>query len=448
MTVPAEIFRPGARELLMEHGVIDGAPQLSNSNGHEAPVQPLKFKRFSEIEAREIKWLWQPLIPFNFFTLCDGLEGVGKTFLLQNVAANAATRGISTLWLSNEDSPELILKPRFINMDADCTRIHMLDDGFTFDLRGIAALRSAIELYDAKLIVIDPLFSFTGRTDINNQADVRKITDALSKTADAYDCAIIGVRHFSKAKGFGDARNAGAHSIGWRTGCRSNLMVGCDPDDKSKRGVCQTKINIGPESEVTVGYEITSEGEFRWLGEIDLTSERMCSFKAQPESKENPVDECKAFLRNYLADGRKDVAEVKTAVAANVMCSWATIKRAGQDLGIIKTNTGFGSSKVWYWELPLSGSLSGSNKVGESISQIEPLTGSPNHKATLNEINNLALVAHDTLSEPLSEPVSQSAAPQSGLPIGVCKRCPRRRPLHPDGVCVECRSETAQEAAA
>ncbi|MBK7514023.1 MAG: AAA family ATPase [Chloracidobacterium sp.] len=34
----------------------------------------------------EITWLAMPLIPFGFFTLLDGIEGIGKTYAMLDLA--------------------------------------------------------------------------------------------------------------------------------------------------------------------------------------------------------------------------------------------------------------------------------------------------------------------------------------------------------------------------
>ena len=257
--------------------------QQAGQSGQE--VKPLATITFDKIEAKEIEWFWQGLIPYRFFTLCDGEEGIGKTYMLQERATDAARRGINTLWLSVEDAPDLILKPRFEKLAADCSRIRQLVEPLVFTSHGLKQLEATIAANNIRFVVIDPLFSFTGERNIGHTKDVRPVTDAFNQMANKHNCVIVGVRHFNKAKGFGDPRQAGAHSVDWRTGSRSVLIVGCDPDDKSIRGVAQDKLNISKLNDATLGYRIDDNGVFEWIGEIGLTKERMVTSPAQ--SKHN-----------------------------------------------------------------------------------------------------------------------------------------------------------------
>jgi hypothetical protein len=207
----------------------------SNSNG-------LQIEYLDTVTALEISWLARPLIPFGFFTLLDGIEGIGKTFAMLDLAKRL-TLGLpmpftgekhdpgNVLFLSIEDSPEYILKPRFEKMLGDCSRLAILRGHLDFSAAGFADLEQTVEAHKMKFVLIDPIFSFTGRADINNTSDVRPITDRLNRIAAKYGIAIVGVRHINKSKGFGDSRNAGAHSVAWLQGCRSGLIAGHDAED-------------------------------------------------------------------------------------------------------------------------------------------------------------------------------------------------------------------------
>ena len=48
---------------------------------------PLEVVKASEIEPREVKWLWYPYIPFGKVTLLQGDPGDGKSKLMLSVAA-------------------------------------------------------------------------------------------------------------------------------------------------------------------------------------------------------------------------------------------------------------------------------------------------------------------------------------------------------------------------
>ena len=48
---------------------------------------PLEIIKASEIEPKEVKWLWYPYIPFGKVTLLQGDPGDGKSKLMLSIAA-------------------------------------------------------------------------------------------------------------------------------------------------------------------------------------------------------------------------------------------------------------------------------------------------------------------------------------------------------------------------
>ena len=48
---------------------------------------PLEIIKASEIEPKEVKWLWYPYIPFGKVTLLQGDSGDGKSKLMLSIAA-------------------------------------------------------------------------------------------------------------------------------------------------------------------------------------------------------------------------------------------------------------------------------------------------------------------------------------------------------------------------
>ncbi|MEO5859001.1 MAG: AAA family ATPase [Pyrinomonadaceae bacterium] len=319
----------------------------------------LEIEFLSTVEARQISWLAKPLIPYGFFTLLDGIEGIGKTYAMLDLAKRL-TLGLempisgevheasNVLFLSVEDSPEYILKPRFEKMQGDCSRLAILRGHFDFSNGGFIDLETTIEAHGIRFVLIDPLFSFTGRADINSTSDVRPITDRLNRIAARYGIAIVGIRHINKSKGFGDARNAGAHSVAWLQGCRSGLMVGHHAEDKSKRGIAQHKLNIAAESNTVYGFEIDADGTFNWTGESDLSISGMLAHKANESNEDrSAIADAIRFLKVQVGNGSKLMADI-VADANGEGISKRTLDRAKQRLGIKSTKQGYGQ---WYWEL-------------------------------------------------------------------------------------------------
>lgn len=323
----------------------------------------LKVKRMSDVEAIGIEWLIKPLIPFSFFTLCDGIEGVGKTYMMLDVA-NRLSRGLpmpisdeslapaKILIMSEEDSPEHVLKPRLEKMGANMENIFILDGPFTTTESGLSRLEKTIASQNIRFVLIDPLMSYTGTVNVNSTSDVRPITDRLNKIASVTGSAIIGIRHINKSKGLGEARSAGSHSVAWLQGARSALIIGCDPDDKSKRAIGQHKLNIGAESKATYGFQIANEGLFEWTGESDLTIERMLSNRQSGSVKrKTAIATAIEFLteRLSIAGGAMMKSEIDE-VANDEGIANRTLERAKHILGVRSEKIGIAGG--WQWTLP------------------------------------------------------------------------------------------------
>ena len=52
---------------------------------------PLEVVKASEIEPKEVKWLWYPYIPFGKLTIIHGDPGEGKTTFALRLAAACST---------------------------------------------------------------------------------------------------------------------------------------------------------------------------------------------------------------------------------------------------------------------------------------------------------------------------------------------------------------------
>jgi hypothetical protein len=321
----------------------------------------LEIEFVDTVDAKTITWLARPLMPFGFFTLLDGIEGIGKTYAMLDIAKRLTLGDAmpfsgelhepsKVLFLSVEDSPEYILKPRFEKMQGDCSRLAILRGHFDFSDKGFIDLEQTIEDHNFKFVLIDPLFSFTGRADINSTSDVRPITDRLNRIAAKYGIAIVGIRHINKSKGFGDPRNAGAHSVAWLQGCRSGLIVGHDPEDKAKRGIAQHKLNIAAESNTVFGFEIDADGVFSWTGESDLSISGMLAHKANETNEDrSAIADAMRFLKEQLSNGSKFKTDLDND-ARGVGISPASLNRAKGRLQIKPRKVGLNSG--WLWELP------------------------------------------------------------------------------------------------
>lgn len=413
------------------------------ANGGGVQIKPLPVVRLSEVEAREVNWLWEPMIPKGFFTLCDGVEGIGKTYLMLKVAAMIANGGLfpgcsesidpgEVLLLSAEDSPSYVLKPRLIKMGVAGDQIFALDGAFTLDDTGFLQLSLFLAENNIKFVLIDPLFSFTGKINLNTDSEIRTITDRLNRMAEKHSCAIVGVRHIGKTKGYGDPRNAGLNGVGWRAGARSHLIVGHHPEDKSKRALAQTKTNLTAEVSKSYGYTIDETGNFLWTGESDLSVETMLSFKQSESIQERSARAiAKEFIADQLANGRVGAQDVFEA-ADRVGISISTLKRAKLEMKVI-SDKGNQFRGGWYWELPDRQGDLPSKSVTEGYQTIGCDTLRENEVSKRIYDRNLPEGDQgpetDTLGEPLGHamgrPYARCACGQYAYVGNICPFCQR-----------------------
>jgi RecA-family ATPase len=362
----------------------DAHPEFTNEPNQKSPLRPLKIVRMSDVKAEKVEWLWNPFVPLGTLTLIDGEEGIGKSLIaLQGLGCAVAsgkkidtTTGVlgfistepsNVLLMSAEESLPFVVKARLQAIDAPCERFMAIDEPFTLDSDGLIRLSMAIAEHEPKLVIIDPLFSYTGKVRLNDDNEIRSITDPLTKLAEKYECAIVGIRHINKSKGFGDARNAGLNGVGWRAAARSALLVGIDKETGSK-AIVQTKSNLSEVSKKAFGYKIESEqitlenGEtipapkLFWTGESDLTAETMLSALRNETSEEkSEKHDAISFLRDALRDGEKTSVAVFSD-AKKIGISDATLRRAKSVLGIksVKRGGTFGDGQSWFWQLPIA----------------------------------------------------------------------------------------------
>lgn len=325
--------------------------------------KPLQLKKLSDVESKEVDWFWKPFIPFGTFTIISGEEGIGKTYITLSLAnalasscllplqsKNEINEKANVLLLSAEDSLAFTIKPRLESMKANCENIIAIDEPFTFNEEGILRLRYAIAETEAKLVIIDPLFSYTGNRDINRDNEIRLIGNQLIETAERFECAIIGIRHIGKAKGMGDARSAGIGGIGWRACCRSELLVGTNPENPKEKAICQIKNNLAEKSDKSIGFEIV-DGEFFWKGEIGLTASQILSSVKSEEDKNASIDAI-AFLREVLRDGEAKASDIQKEARQNGISDYS-LRQAKMKLNVeVKKHGGANSgNQEWVWRI-------------------------------------------------------------------------------------------------
>lgn len=334
--------------------------------GNPFPRTPRRadVRCLADVKALEVEWLWQPYIPLKMITVVSGDPGAGKTFLSLALAASltqgkAMLTGVeaspcNVLYLSHENSPEHVTRPRFDALEGDVRRFFLLegtkcDDGTAgrITLADLEQLEEAITEHQARLVIIDPLQSYLGGdVDAHRANQTRPIFDGLIRLADKTGCAMLITRHLSKGLG-GSALYRGMGSIDITGAARSELLVAKEPDQEGRIVMAQSKNSLA-EFGPSLTYSIGADKKLHWHGESSFKANDLLTAPVSAEER-SAVGEAEDFLRETLADGPRPVKEVQSRAEENGI-SMATLRRAGSRLGAERKPSGFG--KGWMLALP------------------------------------------------------------------------------------------------
>lgn len=326
----------------------------------------LKLVPMQDVAASHVEWLWGGRLPRGKLAVLAGDPGLGKSYLTLKIAAivsqggewpdgSRATAG-HVLIISAEDDYGDTIRPRLDCLGADVARITAIDgvlgDGpdvlRPFSLRmDIDLLRQGIADTGAVLVVVDPLNAFLGGIDAHKAAEVRGVLSPLAHVAGETRAAILAVHHLNK----GSSQNAlyrASGSLDFVAAARIVHGVAPDPDIEGRRLFVPVKCNIAAMPE-GIGFRIDDAGIN--FDNLPVTLDASAAFASLTIDREERSERemAKDFIVEQLADGPLLVKEL-FKVAKEYGYSEKTIRRAGSDLGVEKTKSGY--QGAWRWSLP------------------------------------------------------------------------------------------------
>ena len=303
----------GAKDSAESRASAQAAPTIHIENAGE---HQLVMRCMADIAPEKIEWLWLGRIALGKLTLIGGEPGLGKSQITAALAATVPTGGTwpcdegrapsgSVLILSAEDDAGDTIRPRLDAAGADVSAVHLISavrhaDGKgrrTFNLQAdLALLEAAIErIGNVRLVIIDPVSSYLGKTDSHKNADVRGTLEPLGDMASRLRVAVVAITHFSK-NASQSAINSFIGSIAFVAAARAAFIVTRDPDntDPARRLFVQAKNNLAADSgglafrveQRIVGKDIVASA-IAWEGErIACTADEILS--ANREGSEKP----------------------------------------------------------------------------------------------------------------------------------------------------------------
>ena len=279
----------------------------------------LEIIKASEITPKEVRWLWYPYIPFGKVTLLQGDPGDGKSKLMLSLVAllskgaplpfadeDEQGEPMTVIYQTTEDDADDTVVPRFNSAGGDGDRLIFIKEDEKSLTFGDDRIREAVEKYNAKLLILDPMSSYIGDTcSMNNANETRAEFNHLIAVAKDTGCTIVIIAHMNKAKDTSPLYRTNG-SIDIAGAARSILAVTrtANKQNPAERYLVQVKSNLAPMGSAIL-FEVADKG-VNFLDELELNAEDAFSASAPRMGRPNACEEAATdFIRSLLAGGRR-----------------------------------------------------------------------------------------------------------------------------------------------
>ncbi|HEY8007177.1 MAG TPA: AAA family ATPase [Methylocella sp.] len=356
-------------------------PTKLNGNGKHAAVTLVVDMESLEMES--IEWLWERWIARGKFHLIAGAPEAGKTTLALSIGAaissasywpdgTKAPAGNVLIWTA-EDGIADTIKPRLVQMGADLSRIKVVagqrgPDGKTRPFNPATDMPSLAEAANAipggvSLLIIDPVVAAIGtKTNSHNNAETRNSLQPVLDFAEATNCAVLGITHFTKGTAGKDPVERITGSVAFGALARIVLIASknaASNQSEAPRILVRAKSNIGP-SGGGFGYDIIAAPLYErpdiiatriaWQESIEGSARELLAEAEGEEPGEglSKQDQAKRFLKTALSSGERPQKDIETEAKQGGI-SWGTLKRASEGCDITKRKDGLTGG--WLWRL-------------------------------------------------------------------------------------------------
>ena len=314
---------------------------------------PLEIIKASDIKPKEVKWLWYPYIPFGKVTLLQGDPGDGKSKFMLSLAALLSNgdplpfsneeekkEPITIIYQTTEDDAEDTVVPRFNSSGGNGDNLIFIKEDRKSLSFGDNRIREAIEKYNAKLLILDPLSSYIGEEcSMNNANEIRTEFNHLIIVAKDTGCAIVIIAHMNKMKDTNPLYRTNG-SIDIAGAARSILAITrtANKEAPTERYLVQVKSNLAPTGSAIL-FEVTESG-VNFISELEMTAEEAFLSLAPKMGRPNEIElQVQSSIKDLLKDGNVLASDCEAYLESKGFKK-STIKKAKRNLGVR-------SHKIW-----------------------------------------------------------------------------------------------------
>lgn len=337
--------------------------------GEEDDEEELAFRSMDQVEEENIDWIYYPYIARGELSIVEGDPGLGKSYMMQIISAAVADGKTlpsvkkmkpiqgKIIYFDIENSAGSVTKKRLLtNGLKNLKNFIQCEEPFSIDDDDfMEKVYDYMERVRPVLVVFDTLNTYLGKADAYKGHEAQQAFVRFRELASRFNCSVVVLRHLTKSSRE-RALYRGQGSISLSGLARVVVTVGCVPDDPDTRAMAVTKINVA-KPPPALSFHIRplpdtlkdqDRSEFVWGEFLELTSEDLVS--APEKSEGNEREEVREFLLDILDGGEMEVSKIER-MAESRSINDRRMRRAAEDLGIIKRRDGFGKGSRVYWRL-------------------------------------------------------------------------------------------------
>jgi hypothetical protein len=332
-----------------------------------------------------IDFLWEPYLQANALNAYYGNPAVGKGFTaIDNIACLTTGRPFPTesitdrkpmhaVVLAAEEGDANTIVPRLMAAGADLEKVriiksikfHEKNDAITERLitfqQDMVAVKTDLQQHsEERFLVIDPITSYVGDINFNQDGEVRPVLDTLTRLAEDLDITILIVGHFNKNTNVASALDKPGGGRAWVAVPRTVWGFFRFPSDRAQRAMVNLKLNNAKESETGLLFTIGGRsigtkpngkpwdvGFVQWGGTTESSADEIVAAEHPEARRDNKgVD----FLTKALKSGVRLASDVyDEGDSEKDQVSERTLKRACATIGVLKFKM---PSKGWFWQHP------------------------------------------------------------------------------------------------